>query len=208
VVLLSHSQGTFVLRDLIREQIDPSRAMRRKLVSAILLGGNVEVKKGSDRGGDFKRVRACRSARQLGCVIAFSAFNAPVPSNAIFGRTAEPGREVLCTNPAALGGGSARLTSIYPSRPFASSVIGNIANGATAGLPRPRTAWASFPRAYSGRCSRADGAGVLQVRAAGDVFQLVPLPDASWGVHLADPNIAMGNLASLVKRQIARYYRR
>ena len=82
MVLVGHSQGTFVLRQLIREEIDPRRAMRRKLVSALLLGGNVLVKKGSDRGGDFEQVRACRAPRQLGCVIAFSGFNAPVPANA------------------------------------------------------------------------------------------------------------------------------
>jgi hypothetical protein len=207
VVLIGHSQGTFVLRRLVSEQIDPRKAMRDRLVSAILLGGDVTVKKGSDRGGDFERVRACRAAGQLGCVIAFSAFNEPVPSNAIFGRTTEPGLEVLCTNPAALGGGSAPLTSIYPSKPFAPSVIGNTANGAISGLPRPRTAWASFPNAYSGRCSHADGASVLQLKAAGNAFQLVPLPDATWGLHLADANIGLGDLSSLVKRQIALYNR-
>ena len=79
VVLIGHSQGTFVLRRLIREEIDPKAAARRRLVSAVLLGGNVTVRKGSDRGGDFKRVRACRRAGQIGCVVAFSTFNAPVP---------------------------------------------------------------------------------------------------------------------------------
>src|SRR5918994_173116 len=50
------------LRRLIREEIDPKASARRRLVSAVLLGGNVTVRKGSDRGGDFKRVRACRRA--------------------------------------------------------------------------------------------------------------------------------------------------
>ena len=35
-----------------------SAAARKRLVSAILLGGNVLVKRGSDTGGDFKHVRA------------------------------------------------------------------------------------------------------------------------------------------------------
>jgi Protein of unknown function (DUF3089) len=98
-------QGTFVLRRLIAEEIDPKASERRRLVSAVLLGGNVTVKKGSDRGGDFEHVRACRRPRQIGCVIAFSSFNAPVPPVAVFGRTTDPALEVLCTNPAALGGG-------------------------------------------------------------------------------------------------------
>lgn len=208
VVLIGHSQGTFVLRRLIREVIDPSARARRRIVSAVLLGGNVTVAKGRDRGGDFDNIHACRSARQLGCVIAFSAFNAEPPPDAVFGRTSKPNREILCTNPAALGGGWARTTPVFPTKPFAASVIGAAANAATAGLPKPRTPWAAFPRGYRARCSNAAGASVLQVRAVDEAFKLTPLPDASWGVHLSDGNIALGNLTNLVRRQIARYARR
>src|SRR5688572_9130885 len=74
VVLIGHSQGTFVLRPLIAREIDPKPRVRRRLISAVLLGGNVLVKKGSDVGGDFKRVRACRSRSQTGCVVAFSTY--------------------------------------------------------------------------------------------------------------------------------------
>jgi hypothetical protein len=62
-------------------------------------------------------------------VIAFSTFDQPVPSDSLFGR---PGAakglgmgappksdEVLCTNPADLGGGSGPLDPIQPSAPFA-----------------------------------------------------------------------------------------
>ena len=202
VVLIGHSQGTFVLRRLVREEIDPSASARRRLVSAVLLGGNVTVRAGADRGGDFNHVRACRRAGQTGCVVAFSTFNAPVPQNSLFGRATQPGREVLCTNPAALGGGSAKLTPIYPSAPFAPSVIGAAANLALAGLPRPSTPWAAFPGAYSGHCSKADGASVLQVKPLRGAFPFTPIPDATWGLHLTDANIALGNLANLVRRQI------
>ncbi len=208
VIFLSHSQGTFVLRRLIRQEVDSKPAVRRRLISAILLGGNVNVRKGGDRGGDFKHVRACRRARQLGCVLAFSGFGGPVPANSLFGRARNPANEILCTNPAALGGGSARLSSIYPTKPFAQSVIGAAANAATSGLPKPNTPWASFPKAYRGRCSHADGASVLQLRPVSDVFTLTAIPDATWGLHLADANIALGNLTSLVRRQIALYTRR
>jgi hypothetical protein len=205
VVLIGHSQGTFVLRRLIREEIDPKVSARKRLVSAVLLGGNVTVRKGRDRGGDFKRVRACRRASQTGCVVAFSTFNAPVPANALFGRATEPGFEILCTNPAALGGGWAKLTPIYPSKPFAESVIGAAANLAIGDLPRPKTAWAGFPGSYSGRCSKAGGASVLQVKALHGAHEFTPTPDATWGLHLADANIALGQLANLVRRQIHNY---
>ena len=205
VVLIGHSQGTYVLRRLVREEIDPKASERRRLVSAVLLGGNVSVRAGADRGGDFKRVRACRRASQIGCVIAYSTFNAPVPDNSLFGRANEPGRQILCTNPAALGGGSAKLTPIYPSAPFAPSVIGAAANAALANLPRPSTPWAAFPGAYSGRCSTAGGASVFQVKPLRGAFPVTAVPDATWGLHLTDANIALGQLANLVRRQIRAY---
>lgn len=208
VVLMGHSQGSFVLRRLIREEIDPSATARRRIVSAVLLGGDVTVAKGRDRGGDFRNIRACRSARQLGCVIAFSAFDAEPPPNSIFGRTSEPNREILCTNPAALGGGPARTTPIYPTKPFADSVIGAAANFASAALPKPRTPWVAVPRGVRARCSKAGGASVLRVTPLGDAFTTTPLPDATWGVHLVDANVALGDIANLVRRQIARYARR
>src|SRR5438067_6681390 len=77
-VLIGHSQGSFVLRRLIALDVDRKPAVRRRLVSAILLGGNVLVKRRKDVGGDFKRIRACRSASRLHCVIAFSTFDQPV----------------------------------------------------------------------------------------------------------------------------------
>lgn len=207
VVLIGHSQGTFVLRRLVREQIDPKASARKRLVSAVLLGGNVTVRAGSDRGGDFKRVLACRGPGQIGCVVAFSTFNAAVPQNSLFGRTSDPKLEVLCTNPAALAGGSGKLTTIYPSAPFAPSVIGLAANLALGDLPRPSTPWAAFPEAYSGKCSKADGASVLQVKPLLGAPTFTPTPDATWGLHLADANIALGNLGDLVRRQIADYER-
>jgi hypothetical protein len=208
VIFVSHSQGTFVLRELIAKEVDGKPAVRRRMLSAILLGGNVTVKKGADRGGDFKHVRACRSRDQLSCVIAFSTFNETPPASAIFGRTETPGLEVLCTNPAALDGGAAKLSPVYATKPFASSVIGGEANLALSTLPHPKTPWATFPNAVSGRCSGAGGANVLRVKPLGSSFQLQALPDANWGLHLVDANVALGDLANLVRHQISLYERR
>jgi hypothetical protein len=116
---------------------------------------------------------------------------------------------VLCTNPAALAGSAGRLTPVYPSKPFAPSVIGSAASAALSRLPKPRTPWATFPGSYLGSCSRADGASVLRIKpASAGAFTITPAPDASWGTHLADANIALGTLAGLVRRQIALYERR
>jgi Protein of unknown function (DUF3089) len=208
VIFVSHSQGSFVLRELIAKEVDPKPALRKRLLSALLLGGNVTVKKGGDRGGDFKHVRACRSRNQLSCVIAFSTYNETPPPDTLFGRTTVAGREVLCTNPGALRGGSGKLSPVYATKPFAPSVIGAEANLALAGVPHPNTPWATIPGAVTARCSRAGGANVLLVKPVGSTFALTPLPDATWGLHLVDANIALGNLANFVRRQISLYERR
>jgi hypothetical protein len=208
VVLIGHSQGTFQLRRLIAEEIDDEPRMRRRLVSALLLGGQVIVRAGEDAGGDFERVRACRSARQLGCVVAFSTFNEPVPADAKFGRIG-PGLEILCTNPAALGGGAGLLDPIFPRAPFAPGTAIAAAVDAV-GFPRPQSPspWLAFPRAYSARCSSEGEANVLQIAPRAGAPVLRPSPDPTWGLHTADANIALGNLARLVRRQAAAYVRK
>ena len=216
VVLIGHSQGTFMLRRLVAEEVDPKPAIRKQLVAALLLGGNVLVKRGTDAGGDFKNVRACRSRTQTGCVVAFSTFNQTPPADAIFGRVGKwlpgldlpvrPGSQVLCTNPAALGGGTGTLDTIYPSAPFAP---GTVIGAATliVGTPTPKvtTPWIERRGGYTARCSTAAGANALVISGAP---VLRPSPDATWGLHLVDANIALGNLVDLVKAQAAAYARR
>jgi hypothetical protein len=215
VVLISHSQGTFLLRQLIAKEIDRQPTVRKRLVSAVLLGGNVLVRKGSDHGGDFQNIRACRSATQLGCVIAFSTFNAAPPENAVFGRSGlgralvpgekTAGTEVLCTNPAALGGGAGPITSIYPSAPFApGTTIGALTTQVGMPTPAVATPWIEG-RAFTAECSSEGGANALRITGAPGAPELHALPDASWGLHLVDANIALGNLVDVVGGEIARY---
>jgi hypothetical protein len=205
-VLLGHSQGSFVLEQLIAKDIDTKPAVRKRLVSAILLGGNVLVKRGKPVGGTFKHVPGCRSATELGCVIAFSAFDQPPPADSIFGRTTVPGGQVLCTNPAALGGGAASVDPIFPSQPFAPGTL--IAAGiALLKITQPAapTTWISEPGAYRARCSSAGGANVLQVTARHGAETATPSPDPTWGLHLLDANIALGNLLTVVRSEAAAY---
>jgi hypothetical protein len=208
VILIGHSQGTFHLRRLIADEVDRKRSVRRRLVAAYLLGGNVLVKDGEDDGGDFRNVPACRSNTQLGCVVAFSIYNGPVPENSRFGRTAEAGREVLCTNPASLRGGAGAIDPIQPTEPFAPGTTIAVAIGAL-GNPTPQvsTPWYQANNAYRARCSSANGANVLQVSSLGGAPVLRPIPEPSWGLHLTDANLPLGNLAALAKRQIAVYER-
>jgi hypothetical protein len=208
VVLIGHSQGAFVLRQLIASEIDPHPAMRRLLVSAVLLGGNVTVRQASDVGGDFKHIPACHRAAQVGCVIAFSTFDATPPADSLFGRTTTPGLQVLCTNPAALGGGPGLLDPVFPTQPFApgSTLAAGIQLlGFT--VPDVGTPWVSLPGAYSATCSSAGGADVLEITPRSGAPVIHPSPDASWGLHLVDGNIALGNLIGVVHSEAVSYAR-
>lgn len=212
-VLIGHSQGSFVLRSLIAEKVDPKPAVRRLLLSAILMGGNVLVKRGKDVGGDFKNIPACHSATQLGCVIAFSTFDQAVPTPSLFGRptavlgtAAGKGDVVLCTNPAALGGGSGLVDPIFPSQPFDPKSILS-AGIALLGLtqPTPPTVWSTEPGSYRAQCSSANNANVLEITAVGGAKTPNPSPTAAWGLHLLDANIALGNLISIVRTEAAAF---
>jgi hypothetical protein len=209
VVLIGHSQGTAVLRELVHQVVDPKKKVRKLLVSAILLGGNVTVAPGQNVGGDFKQIPGCTTAKQFGCVIAFSTFDAPVPNDTKFGRPSSLGEsglpttgDVLCSNPAALRGGSAPLNSVFPTEPFAPGTTIGAATGAV-GVPVPMgvtTPWFQF-QGYTGACDSANNAHVLQITPVGGFPLLHAVPDATWGLHLVDANIALGNLTDDVARE-------
>ena len=78
------------------------------------------------------------------------------------------------------------------------------------GFPRPAasTPWLAFPGSYSARCSSDGGGNVLQISPRYAAPALSPTPDATWGLHLVDANIALANLTRLVRRQAAAYARR
>ena len=172
VVLIGHSQGSFVLRRLIASEIDPKPALRARLISALLLGGNVAVRRGRDVGGDFKHVRACHSRTQLGCVVAFSTFDAAVPANSKFGRTTVAGQQVLCTNPAALGGGSGLVDTIFPTKPFdPTNPLAAAIKLLGVTLPTAPTTWIDVPGGYRTRCSSAGG-GMVSEHTYGDAVDI------------------------------------
>ena len=120
--LLGHSQGTIHLIKLLAEEIEGSEAAGRML-SAMLIGYNVEVPEGRLVGGSFRRTPLCTRAGQTGCVITYVSFRSasPPPPGALFGRAPRPGMTVACTNPANLAGGNAPLDSYWFARPASSA---------------------------------------------------------------------------------------
>jgi DUF3089 family protein len=211
-VFIGHSQGSGVLRTVLAHDVDRHPAVRKRMLSAILMGGNVLVKAGSGIGGDFTHIPACRSDVQLGCVIAFSTFDQPVPTPSLFGRPgaldmgAPKGDEVLCTNPASLAGGSGLLDPIQPSAPFAPrSTIALGLSVLNYKVPTPPTAFWAAPHSYTARCENSNGAHVLEITARNGAQTPTPAPTPEWGLHLLDANLSLGNLLSIIKSEEATY---
>jgi hypothetical protein len=214
-VLIGHSQGAFVLRKLISRQIDSNPKLRKRMLSAILYGGAVVVKAGSLVGGNFKHVPGCTSDTELHCVVSYSSFSGAPPTGAVFGnQTWSPtdvqtplksGQEILCTNPAALSGGSGTLESVFPED-----------FPGTAGAPVPSlesgggesaTSFFEYTDSYTAQCVDSNGYNVLEVTPENGAPALVSTGALAplWGLHQLDANLALGNLVSLVASETTAY---
>jgi hypothetical protein len=217
IVFIGHSQGAAILIRLLQRDVDRRPAVRRRLVSALLLGGNVTVGKAGRIGGDFAHIPACGSREEFGCVVAYSSFTSTPPVNSQFGRTTSdagvsllaprrpsPRLRIMCVNPASPSGGTAYLDPVVPSialrflAPRQPLAIG--------------TPWVSFPDAYTGRCESSGNASWLQVSRARSSADSRPaltrLQEPVLGLHILDVNIALGDLVRLVGNQAAAYARR
>lgn len=211
VVLIGHSQGTRVLIQLVKEEID-GKPIQKRIVSVILGGTVLQVPVGKDVGGDFKSIPLCRSTAQVGCVIAFASFraNVPPPPGAPFGASGGPGLMAACVNPAAPGGGSGALEAYLPAGRVALSPQAPVEW--VKGGPPITTFFVKVPGLLTGECvSNAHGSYLaVTVNAdpkdprtddiAGDILVNGKVL-TSWGLHLIDMNLTMGNLVDDVDAQ-------
>ncbi len=187
-------------------------------MSAILLGHDIAVPKGADTGGTFAHVRLCRSAMQTGCVIAYSSFraSAPPPADTAFGTMSGDGLVTACTNPAALAGGIGALQSYFATD--RRTVLGGPdARSWVASGPPIDTPWVSLPGLLSARCaSNAHASGFLEITTNDDASRARTAEIGgtlrvgghvldSWGLHLLDVNLALGNLVQIVRQQSTVY---
>jgi hypothetical protein len=201
---------------LIADEIE-GKPVQSRIVSALLLGTNIAVPKGKDVGGSFKSMRLCSSAQQTGCVVTYVSFRdtIPPPANTRFGRVPGEGQVAACTNPAALGGGSAALHAYLN------------ASGRTIASPDRPTEWVkggapittpfvSVPGLLVGECVSNEHGSYLQITTkansndprtdeiSGDVVANGKISE-DWGLHLIDVNAAMGNLVAIVAQQSKSY---
>jgi len=108
-ILVGHSRGSTLLRNLIQNVIEPSDYLRDHMIAAHLPGTNIEVPKDRDVGGTFKNVAACREPAQTGCVIGYSRYrdgDRQLENGPVFGQTDDPDTRDLCVNPATVAAGA------------------------------------------------------------------------------------------------------
>ncbi len=219
-VLVAHSQGSFILNRLIREEID-GKPVQSRMLSAILLGTTIAVPKGKDVGGSFQHVPLCRSASQIGCVITFASFRStvPPPANTLFGKVPDANMVAACTNPAALAGGSGELHA-YLDRTGRTITSTPAVKPWVAPEQPIDTPFVSVPGLLTARCASNDNAsGYLEVTVHGDPndprvdditgdIGVGPNVLSNWGLHLIDVNLSMGNLLDIVSQQTRTYLAR
>lgn len=210
VVLIGHSQGSGMLRELLDRMDNP--AERALVISAMLIGTNVERSPDGSEG-NFPWMPVCTSADQAGCLVSYVTFRdtVPPPANTRFGRTQTPDREVVCVDPAGLMGGDS-ADAIFSTAGVGSS--SQVVTEWAQGEPLPTTLFTSVPGLVQTRCISEGGASYLQVSVAadpddarvddipGDVLAAGNRLD-DWGLHLVDMPVVMGDLVALTARQYA-----
>jgi Protein of unknown function (DUF3089) len=219
--LIGHSQGSAMLEQLIKEIVEPNPTLRKQLVGAIVLGGQVIVPEGKNVGGTFKTIPGCSVVGQTGCVVAYSSFLEEPPANALFGRATSilggslpevEHPQVLCVNPTVLVQGpfSGPSLSYYPTfNAFGGHFPGPFL-GPVAQAPKAPTPWVATPAQYSSRCEARNGASWLQLTPTDPndtrtESVLVNTLGPIWGQHLVDVNSQLGNLVAGVAAQGGAY---
>ncbi len=206
-VLIGHSQGSHMLKTLLQDRFDDDESLRAQLVSAVLMGptGTVQVPHGEVVGGTFANIPICTSDTENGCVIAFDANPAGVPTTPDFAVLIIPPMVRACVNPASLGGGLGTLAAFTYPRTY-----GDV-------IPFPDaidTAWVSYPKLYTSQCS--EDFRVLEIDIASEYAGEVPITPqelqqalvevrgfANANLHGAEYFLTNANLVPIVARQIA-----
>jgi len=216
VVLIGHSQGSMVLTELIKREID-GKPIQKQLISALLLGTNLPVPREKDVGGAFQQVPLCRNSKQIGCVITYASFraNAPPPANSRFGKVAGQDLIAACTNPAALKGGSGELHA-YLSTGGSGASAAPVVQPWIKGAPAINTPFVSVPGMLTAECVSNEKGSYLAVTVHSDpadprtdeitgdvVREGKVLPE--WGLHLIDVNLSIGNLVDIVRDETKAY---
>jgi len=217
-VLIGHSQGSAMLELLMKDVVEKNPALEAKLVSAVILGGQVVVPGGKNAGGTFQNTPLCASILQAGCVIAYSSFLKEPPNPSLFGRTESSffglvggpptgveNPQVACVNPTVpvlenlTSSFTGSALSYYPTKPFPGLL------GPYVQTPKGSTPWVATPGEYLAQCRSTNGATWLQLTPSSEEDtrepRLAETLGPEWGTHLVDVNVTLGNLVPQVRVQ-------
>jgi hypothetical protein len=228
VILIGHSQGSVAIEKLLQHSVDGNAEATAQLVSAVLLGGQVQVPLdavtgGGDPASTFQHLPLCEPAAvsvPIGCVVAYSSYEVPsggTPPSGSLAANLDPGHRIACVNPTAVLAGltSDAETVLQPILPTRGLVRGHAVapNGALTHLltgytlPTDPTGYRASPGALSGRCAFAGNAD-----ANSSWLQIIDheglLPDTSGsalGLHVVDANVDLGDLRALLAAQAGRW---
>lgn len=206
VILIGHSQGAGMLSNLVIKEIE-GKPIQGQIISAMLLGATAQVPNGQKTGGTFKRMPACESSDQFGCIVSYVSFRSDVlPSaNATYGREGR-NSTAICTSPAQLVHGHNELHAYMSNSEAEQSSW--LSNGTKITTP-----FIKLPGLLSGECVNEVGHHFLKVTVnadpsdprtddiSGDVFNADGTPNAAWGLHRIDVALQMGDLLELAERQ-------
>ncbi len=207
-VLIGHSQGAIMLQQVIANDIE-GKPVAAQMKLAIIPGFNTLVPQGKRVGGTFKSTPFCASASETGCVLTWVSYrekNQP-PEGALFGIADKKGMTVACTNPAAPGSANwVSFDSIWFTRSQLAVPGGPIQWSSEGAPPTP---YVETPGLASGRCVTNGQRGYLSIRTNADPADkrtdriggevgIMGMFLPGWGMHLADINVAQGNLVDRV----------
>ncbi|WP_242183396.1 DUF3089 domain-containing protein [Sphingomonas sp. CARO-RG-8B-R24-01] len=211
VVLVGHSQGSGILKELVSRAIEGT-PVQRQIISVIIPGTNVAVPADRDVGGDLKSTPLCHSNKDTGCFVSYTSFRAeaPPPSNSRFGIVPQPDMVAACVDPAALDGKPKPTDAYLGARGagLASAAQGPWSNDGAA----VTTTFVKVPGLLSTRCASSGRFRYLAVTTnanpadkrtdhiVGDVVVGGKIL-ADWGLHLVDLPVVMGDLVELSNDQ-------
>ncbi len=218
VVVIGHSQGASVLVGLLAAEVD-GKPVQKQLVSALILGSPNPflVQPGKDVGGSLKTISLCHAEDQTGCVIAYSSFRNtnPPPAGSRFARDSG-GLQAACVNPAAVKGGVGQPQSYFLTKGFLNGSGGTAQPPWATPSPDIRTPFVKTPGLVTTRCVRKGEFNYLAMSVnadpndprtdtlAGEIIRATG-PDWSWGLHLIDLDLTMGDLVRIVGSQSKAY---
>jgi len=173
----------------------------------------VRVPEGEIVGGSFQNIPACTAADEVGCVISFASYPSASPpeDGAIFGRVGggptpdegSPTDRALCVDPVALAGGNGLADALVPTR---GRLIGAGDLAESAGID---TTYIALPEILEAGCEdrgpytyfSVGPASADDTRTAAIDGLLTESLGDTWGLHLQDAVLAMGDILEVAARQ-------